>query len=66
MGQLGGPQVRWPQQLMGGFPDGVHEVVSQVLTLWMVSKSPGCWSPSYSLSLPLPQVMLHTLVFWER
>ena len=45
----GDPQVRHPQQLVGGLRDGISGSVSRICVLLMPSKNPGCCSASPSL-----------------
>lgn len=61
MGQLGNPQVRHPQWLMSGLPDGVCDAVSRIHIILTSSKSPGSCSPSHFLTLSCE---VHLIFFW--
>lgn len=55
-------QVRQPQRLMGGLPDGVCKTVSRIcISSICFIHSPGCCSPSHSLP---PSCAVHDAVLW--
>ena len=56
---VGGPEVRNPQQHVGGLPDGICEAVHKIYIPLMHFEL-ACCAPSLSL----PSVIQFTLVFW--